>query len=330
MNLAQPLIWVLVYPVCNLWIGVGGYKLARGKKGELAMTKVIEVKNLGKTIKGKSILSDINFDIYRGDCIALIGPNGAGKTTLMSCLLGDKLASQGTISIQGLPVRHPELRTKMAVLSQENRVPANLKVQELLDFFKSIAHNPLSDEVIDDYLQFSPEQKKQLADKLSGGQKRLLSFVLCLIGQPSIIFLDEPTAGMDTSTRKRFWEIVSQLKSSGRTIIYSSHYIEEVEHTAERILVMHQGKLLRDTTPFAMRRDENEKEVTLSKDYLDVVRELPIIYDVEIKTDVIRFMTQNIDELWTLLQEHGCTIADIEVQNKTLLHTLFDKTEEEE
>lgn len=294
------------------------------------MTKVIEVSSLSKTIKGKSILSDISFDIYQGDCIALIGPNGAGKTTLMSCLLGDKLASQGSISIQGLPVRHPELRAKMAVLSQENRVPGNLKVQELLDFFKSIAHNSLSDEVIDDYLQFSPDQKKQLADKLSGGQKRLLSFVLCLIGQPDILFLDEPTAGMDTSTRQRFWEIIGDLKAAGRTIIYSSHYIEEVEHTAERILVLHQGKLLKDTTPFAMRREDNEKEVTLSKDYLDVVRELPIIYDVEIKTDVVRFMTRDIDKLWTLLQENGCTIADIEVQNKTLLHTLFDKTQEEE
>ncbi|MGT2755932.1 ABC transporter ATP-binding protein [Streptococcus ovuberis] len=294
------------------------------------MTKVIEVSSLSKTIKGKSILSDISFDIYQGDCIALIGPNGAGKTTLMSCLLGDKLASQGTITIQGLPVRHPELRTKMAVLSQENRVPGNLKVQELLDFFKSIAHQHLSDGVIDAYLQFSPEQKKQLADKLSGGQKRLLSFVLCLIGQPSIIFLDEPTAGMDTSTRQRFWEIISQLKSAGRTIIYSSHYIEEVEHTAERILVLHQGKLLKDTTPFAMRREDNEKEVTLSKDYLDVVRELPILYDVEIKTDVIRFMTKDIDKLWDILQEHGCRITDIEVQNKTLLHTLFDKTQEDE
>ncbi|MET3559249.1 ABC-2 type transport system ATP-binding protein [Streptococcus rupicaprae] len=294
------------------------------------MTKVIEVKNLGKTIKGKSILSDLNFDVYQGDCVALIGPNGAGKTTLMSCLLGDKLASQGTITIQGLPVRHPTLRTQMAVLSQENRVPGNLKVQELLDFFKSVAHQPLSDGVIDAYLQFSPEQKKQLADKLSGGQKRLLSFVLCLIGQPSIIFLDEPTAGMDTSTRQRFWEIISQLKSAGRTIIYSSHYIEEVEHTAERILVLHQGKLLKDTTPFAMRREDNEKEVTLSKDYLDVVRELPILYDVEIKTDVIRFMTKDIDKLWDILQEHGCRITDIEVQNKTLLHTLFDKTQEDE
>ncbi|MGT2754229.1 ABC transporter ATP-binding protein [Streptococcus ovis] len=294
------------------------------------MTKVIEVTNLSKTIKGKSILSEINFDIHQGDCIALIGPNGAGKTTLMSCLLGDKLVSQGTISIQGLPVRHPELRTKMAVLSQENRVPGNLKVQELLNFFKSIAHNPLSDKVIDGYLQFSPDQKKQLADKLSGGQKRLLSVVLCLIGQPDILFLDEPTAGMDTSTRQRFWEIISQLKSAGRTIIYSSHYIEEVEHTAERILVLHQGKLLKDTTPFAMRREDNEKEVTLSKDYLDVVRELPILYDVEIKTDVIRFMTRDIDKLWDILQEHGCRITDIEVQNKTLLHTLFDKTQEEE
>lgn len=294
------------------------------------MAKVIEVKNLGKFIKGKSILSDISFDIYQGDCVALIGPNGAGKTTLMSCLLGDKLASQGAITIQGLPIRHPELRTKMAVLTQENRVPGNLKVQELLDFFKSVAPNPLSDDLIDDYLRFSPDQKKQLADKLSGGQKRLLSFVLCLIGQPEILFLDEPTAGMDTSTRQRFWEIIGDLKAAGRTIIYSSHYIEEVEHTAERILVLHQGKLLKDTTPFAMRREDNEKEVTLSKDYLDVVQELPIIYDVEIKTDVVRFMTRGIDKLWNILQKQGCTIADIEVQNKTLLHTLFDKTQEEE
>lgn len=294
------------------------------------MTKVIEVSNLSKVIKGKSILTDIDFNINQGDCVALIGPNGAGKTTLMSCLLGDKIASQGTITIQGLPVRHPALRTKMAVLSQENRVPGNLKVQELLDFFKSIAPQPLADDMIDDYLRFSSEQKKQLADKLSGGQKRLLSVVLCLIGQPEIVFLDEPTAGMDTSTRKRFWEIVSQLKSAGRTIIYSSHYIEEVEHTAERILVLHQGKLLKDTTPFAMRREENEKEVTLAKDFIEAVEGLPIIYGLEIRTDVIRFMTRDIDKLWDILQEQGCTIADIEVQNKTLLHTLFDKTQEDE
>lgn len=291
---------------------------------------MITVEHLGKQIKGKTILSDISFTIEKGDCLAMIGPNGAGKTTLMSCLLGDKVVSQGKVLVNGKSPRSKELRSQLAVLAQENEIPSNLKVFELLNFFKEIARHPLSDEAIDAYLQFTDEQKKQLAGKLSGGQKRLLSFVLCLIGQPQMLFLDEPTAGMDTSTRQRFWQIVQSLKAKGITIIYSSHYIEEVEHTAERILVLHQGKLLRDTTPFAMRTSEREKQVTLSKDFLEAVEGLDGIYDLEVKNDTLSFMTKSIDTIWQELQEQGCRISDIEVQNKTLLNTLFDNTGEED
>lgn len=291
---------------------------------------MITVEQLGKQIKGKTILSDISFTIEKGDCLAMIGPNGAGKTTLMSCLLGDKVVSQGKVLVNGKSPRSKELRSQLAVLAQENEIPSNLKVFELLNFFKEIARHPLSDEAIDAYLQFTDEQKKQLAGKLSGGQKRLLSFVLCLIGQPQMLFLDEPTAGMDTSTRQRFWQIVQSLKAKGITIIYSSHYIEEVEHTAERILVLHQGKLLRDTTPFAMRTSEQEKQVTLSKDFLEAVEGLDGIYDLEVKNDTVSFMTKSIDTIWQELQEQGCRISDIEVQNKTLLNTLFDNTREED
>ncbi|MEY8699732.1 ABC transporter ATP-binding protein [Streptococcus ferus] len=291
---------------------------------------MITVEHLGKQIKGKTILSDISFTIEKGDCLAMIGPNGAGKTTLMSCLLGDKVVSQGKVLVNGKSPRSKELRSQLAVLAQENEIPSNLKVFELLNFFKEIARHPLSDEAIDAYLQFTDEQKKQLAGKLSGGQKRLLSFVLCLIGQPQMLFLDEPTAGMDTSTRQRFWQIVQSLKAKGITIIYSSHYIEEVEHTAERILVLHQGKLLRDTTPFAMRTSEQEKQVTLSKDFLEAVEGLDGIYDLEVKNDTVSFMTKSIDTIWQELQEQGCRISDIEVQNKTLLNTLFDNTREED
>ena len=291
---------------------------------------MITVEHLGKQIKGKTILSDISFTIEKGDCLAMIGPNGAGKTTLMSCLLGDKVVSQGKVLVNGKSPRSKVLRSQQAVLAQENEIPSNLKVFELLNFFKEIARHPLSDEAIDAYLQFTDEQKKQLAGKLSGGQKRLLSFVLCLIGQPQMLFLDEPTAGMDTSTRQRFWQIVQSLKAKGITIIYSSHYIEEVEHTAERILVLHQGKLLRDTTPFAMRTSEQEKQVTLSKDFLEAVEGLDGIYDLEVKNDTVSFMTKSIDTIWQELQEQGCRISDIEVQNKTLLNTLFDNTREED
>ncbi len=114
------------------------------------------------------------------------------------------------------------------------------------------------------------------------------------------------------------------------TIFYTSHYIEEVEHTAERILVLHQGRLLRDTTPFAMRSEEQEKEVTLPIAFAVVVEDLDAIDNISYKQDTVSFKTRAIEQVWANLQEAGCRISDLEVQNKTLLNSLFDKTREEE
>ncbi|NQG96815.1 ABC transporter ATP-binding protein [Streptococcus suis] len=291
---------------------------------------MIEVRALEKVIKGRAILSDISFEIKSGECVALIGPNGAGKTTLMSCLLGDRKATKGQVLLDGLPPQAQSNKEKVAVLPQENAIPTDLKVKELLRFFQAIYKDSLTDVEIESLLCFSPEQKNQLAGKLSGGQKRLLAFVICLIGKPKLLFLDEPTAGMDTSTRQRFWEIVHELKEKGVTIFYTSHYIEEVEHTAERILVLHQGRLLRDTTPFAMRSEEQEKEVTLPIAFAAVVESLAEINEISYKQDTVSFKTRDIEQVWASLQEAGCRISDLEVQNKTLLNSLFDKTREEE
>lgn len=291
---------------------------------------MIEVRALDKAIKGRTILSNISFEIRSGECVALIGPNGAGKTTLMSCLLGDRKATKGQVLLDGLAPQAQSNKEKVAVLPQENAIPTDLKVKELLHFFQAIYKDSLTDVEIDSLLCFSPEQKNQLAGKLSGGQKRLLAFVICLIGKPKLLFLDEPTAGMDTSTRQRFWEIVHDLKEKGVTIFYTSHYIEEVEHTAERILVLHQGRLLRDTTPFAMRSEEQEKEVTLPIAFAVVVEDLDAIDNISYKQDTVSFKTRAIEQVWANLQEAGCRISDLEVQNKTLLNSLFDKTREKE
>lgn len=166
---------------------------------------VVKVEKLSKKIKDKEILRNISFEINDGECVALIGPNGAGKTTLLDCLLGDKLVTSGQVSIQGLPVTSSKLDYTRAYLPQENVIVQKLKVKELIAFFQRIYPNPLSNQEIDQLLQFVKQQKEQLAEKLSGGQKRLFSFVLTLIGRPKIVFLDEPTASMDTSTRQRSW-----------------------------------------------------------------------------------------------------------------------------
>lgn len=291
--------------------------------------KVIEIKNINKQINKKRILNNISFDIFEGDCVALIGPNGAGKTTLMNCLLGNKFIDSGSIKINDLQPTNNKLKKSVNVLPQENVVPQKLKVKELIDFVKKLYKDHLSDEEIDNLLRFDNKQKETFASKLSGGQRRLLSFVLSLIGKPSILFLDEPTAGMDTSTRIRFWEIVNTLKNDGLTIIYSSHYIEEVEHTADRILVLNKGELIRDTTPHAMRAEEVEKFFTLPIKYLEVIENNPEIYNLEIKRDSFNFLTKKTDLIWNTLQKSGCTLNDLEIQNRTLLDSIFNTTKEQ-
>lgn len=289
---------------------------------------VIKVEKLSKKIKDKEILRNISFEINDGECVALIGPNGAGKTTLIDCLLGDKFVSSGQIAIQGFAPTDPRLKQLISILPQENTVVQDLKVKELLSFFQSIYPNCLSNQEIDDLLRFSDKQKNQLAGKLSGGQKRLFSFVLALIGRPKILFLDEPTAAMDTSTRQHFWEIVNQLKKNGITIVYSSHYIEEVEHTADRILVLHKGELIRDTTPYAMRGEEQEKHFTVPLTYQEVISTLDQIQGLEIKQNALSFTTKEASKVWKVLQEQGCTIEEIEVRNRTLLDSIFETTQD--
>ena len=288
---------------------------------------MIKVESINKNIKGKAILKGISFEVAEGECVALIGPNGAGKTTLLDCLLGDKLVTSGQVSIQGLSVTSSQLDYIRGYLPQENVIVQKLKVKELIAFFQRIYPNSLSDQEIDQLLQFDQQQKEQFAEKLSGGQKRLFSFVLTLIGRPKLVFLDEPTAAMDTSTRQRFWEIVRDLKAQGVTILYSSHYIEEVEHTADRILVLNKGELIRDTTPLAMRSEEIEKHFMLPLAYKEVVEKSVLVESWVQKQDALQVVTREANAFWELLVQAGCRIQEIEVNNRSLLDTIFEETQ---
>lgn len=288
---------------------------------------VVKVEKLSKKIKDKEILRNISFEINDGECVALIGPDGAGKTTLLDCLLGDKLVTSGQVSIQGLPVTSSKLDYTRAYLPQENIIVQKLKVKELIAFFQKIYPNHLSNQEIDQLLQFDQQQKEQFAEKLSGGQKRLFSFVMTLIGRPKLVFLDEPTAAMDTSTRQRFWEIVQDLKAQGVTILYSSHYIEEVEHTADRILVLNKGGLIRDTTPLAIRSEEIEKHFILPLAYKEVIEQSNLVENWSQKQDALQVVTREADAFWQLLVQAGCRIQEIEVNNRSLLDTIFEETQ---
>ena len=132
---------------------------------------------------------------------------------------------------------------------------------------------------------------------------------------------------MDTSTRQRFWEIVQDLKAQGVTILYSSHYIEEVEHTADRILVLNKGELIRHTTPLAMRSEEIEKHFILPLAYKEVVEQSNLIENWSQKQDALQVVTREADTFWELLVQAGCRIQEIEVNNRSLLDTIFEETQ---
>ncbi|HFZ6986412.1 TPA: ABC transporter ATP-binding protein [Streptococcus agalactiae] len=288
---------------------------------------IIKVDHIFKSIGQKTILEDISFSIASNQCVALIGPNGAGKTTLISTLLGDISISSGSLTIFNLPAHHNRLKYKVAILPQENVLPSKFTVRELIDFQRCLFPEVLPMSLILDYLQWSDTHLQQFTETLSGGQKRLLAFVLTLVGKPQLLFLDEPTSGMDTSTRQRFWELIATLKKEGVTIVYSSHYIEEVEHTADRILVLHKGKLLRDTTPFAMKQEKTEKLFTVPLSYQKLLPTY-LITECEAKSDSITFVTGEAEAVWKILADNGCPIEAIEMTNRTLLNRIFETTKE--
>lgn len=291
---------------------------------------MINVCNVFKTIKQKTILQNISFHVKAGECVALIGKNGAGKTTLLECLIGDKHLSSGSIKMMGYAPTDECVKTFLAMLLQENTMYPRLKVYEMIAFFQAVYTDSLTNQEIDALLQFSDKQKVQFVSQLSGGQRRLLAFVLTLIGKPKILLLDEPTAFMDTSTRQRFWKIVCHLKKQGVTMIYSSHYIEEVEQSADRILVLHNGKLIEDTSPYALRHQKREKQFIIPVQYHHIIANVQHVSNLQVRQDSIVFLTKNPKDIWQRLMQVDCPIEDIDMMNKTLLNILFEQTQEDD
>ena len=221
---------------------------------------VIQVSSLGKRIKGKTILEDISFEINQGDCVALIGPNGAGKTVLMSCILGDKKPSSGQVLIEG---KEGKAKNQIAVLLQENTIPNSLKVTELIAFFQSISDNPLTNQEVQDLLQFKEDQYQQFADKLSGGQRRLLAFVLCLIDKPQILFLDEPSMGLAPLLVQEIFDIIKDINQGGTTILLVEQNASMALQIANRAYVMETGSIVLSGTGEELSNSDDIKKAYL-------------------------------------------------------------------
>lgn len=238
----------------------------------------IELQNVSKTYGKVTALHDLSLDIRAGELTALLGPNGAGKTTAISLMLGLAAPTQGQVRVLGGNPKDDAVRTQIGSMPQESAIPAALTVREATELFASFYPAPLR---ADEALALADLQSvaHRRAGALSGGQKRRLAFALAVVGNPEILLIDEPTTGMDAQSRLAFWAAMESLKAAGRTILLTTHYLEEAERTADRVVVMNAGTILADGTPESLRSQVGGSTVRFKSDL--VLAELQSLPTVE-------------------------------------------------
>ncbi|MCJ8015126.1 ABC transporter ATP-binding protein [Paenibacillus sp. KQZ6P-2] len=213
------------------------------------MENIAELEHVSKIFAGKTAVEDVSFVIPRGSVTAVLGPNGAGKTTVLSMLLGLREPSSGSVRIFGQSPKDAQVKRRIGAMLQEVSVIDGLNAREVMSMIRSYYPHPLKLTEMADLAGFTPEELNKRADKLSGGQKRRLGFALALAGDPDLLFFDEPTVGLDSTSRRTFWQQVEALAHKGKTILFSTHYLQEAEDAADRILLFNKGKIAADGTP---------------------------------------------------------------------------------
>ncbi len=280
---------------------------------------VAELVSASKRYGQVQALQDVSLAIDPGQVVAMLGPNGAGKTTSISLMLGTRKPTSGTARLFGMSPRDLRARSRIGVMLQESGVPGMLKVEEIVDLFSSYYPAPfrVAEAIAMAGLQ---EKAKTLVKDLSGGQRQRLYLALAVCGNPDVLFLDEPTVGLDIEGRRRFLHEIGELAARGRTVILTTHYLEEADQLARRIIVIDRGRIIADSTPAAIKAQVAGKRITfsiaqpLSESQL---AGLPLTAQ-QIDDHRVRLLTNEPEAVLRELFRRGVDINDLEVAGADL------------
>jgi ABC-2 type transport system ATP-binding protein len=293
----------------------------------------IVVEGLRKAYGAVEAVRGVSFTVEEGEVFGLLGPNGAGKTTTIEILEGYRRRDAGTVTVLGVDpeLGGRKLRERVGLVLQEAAVPAMLSVRELVELYRGYYPSPRpAAEIIE--LVGLTEKTNERVRRLSGGQQRRLDVALGLVGDPDLVFLDEPTTGFDPSARRAAWEVVRNMRTLGKTIVLTTHYMDEAQYLADRICVIAAGRVVAEGTPETLRaRTEQRTRIRFELPPGMDATALPIPLTVETGMAVIETPTptRSLRDLTTWAVAQGLELPNLEVTRPSLEDVYLELTHHE-
>ncbi|PYV56943.1 MAG: multidrug ABC transporter ATP-binding protein [Acidobacteria bacterium] len=290
---------------------------------------VAEIQGASKNFGSVRALVDFNFQVRAGELTALLGPNGAGKTTAIKLLLGLACPTSGRVSVFGADPAEATTRTRVGAMLQVGRVPESLRAAEHIDLFSSYYPNPLP---ISETLAIAglEELRDRKFGDLSGGQKQRVLFALAICGNPDLLFLDEPTVGLDVEARHLLWQEIRNLLGRGKTVVLTTHYLEEADALADRVAVINKGSIIAEGTPAQIKsRTAGKKIRCVTQLSAAVIRDIKGVIDVQADREAVVIQSNHPESVLRGLLSLDLEISGIEVTSAGLEDAFLALTREE-